>query len=101
MHSLAMARSILDNSLAGAAGHGAKRISGISINVSGDFDEADSLLFCLEALSKGTIAEGAAINLKCGAANAHCDAAVSESGQHGHSGPEAHSHDFSVELELD
>ena len=65
MHSLAMAQDILKASLDEAKKHGAKQIKIISVNI-GDshFTESDSLQFCLEAAAKGTIADGAQIEIK-------------------------------------
>lgn len=65
MHSLALAEDVLQAALSEARKRGDKRIKAISVTVgNGVFDEADSLQFCLEALSKGTVAEGACIKVE-------------------------------------
>ncbi len=65
MHSLAMAQSILKAVLIEAERHNGKRIKAIGVKVGDEsFMEADSLQFCLEAVSKGTIAEGARIEIE-------------------------------------
>ncbi len=64
MHSLMMAQDIMEAAITEAEKQNAKRINAISINISdGHFDESDSLQFCLEATTKGTIAEGARIEV--------------------------------------
>ena len=65
MHSLAMAQDILKAALSEAKTHEAKHIKAISVKM-GDrhFIESDSLQFCLEAAAKGTIAEGAHIDVE-------------------------------------
>lgn len=65
MHSLAMAQDILKAVLYEAEKHNAKQIKAISVKI-GDryFTESDSLQFCLEAAAKGTIADGAQIEIK-------------------------------------
>ncbi len=70
MHSLSMAQDILQAALKEAEKHEAKHIKTISVKVAGeDFVESDSLQFCLEATSEGTIAEGARIEIELVDAN--------------------------------
>lgn len=65
MHSLSLAQSILQAALSEAQKHDGKRIKAIDVKVGDEtFMEADSLQFCLEAVTKGTIAEGAHIEIK-------------------------------------
>jgi len=65
MHSLSMAQDILCASLGMTQKHEGKRIKTISVKIAdADFGEFESLRFCLESLSKGTIAEGALINIE-------------------------------------
>ena len=65
MHELSIAQSILQAALTEAEKHNGKRIKAIGVKVGDDaFMEADSLQFCLEAETKGTIAEGARIEIK-------------------------------------
>ena len=65
MHSLSMAQDILHASLGMAQKHEGKRIKTINVKIAdADFGEFESLRFCLEGLSKGTIAEGALINIE-------------------------------------
>ncbi len=74
MHSLAMAQSIMQAALSEAEKHEAKRIKEISVKVGEHtFMESDSLQFCLEALSKGTIAEGAQIGIELIGETEHSD----------------------------
>ena len=73
MHSLAMAEDILKAALSEAERREAKHIKAISVKM-GDrhFMEADSLQFCLEAAAKGTIAEGAQIDVELLSTTARC-----------------------------
>ncbi len=73
MHSLAMAQDILEAALSEAEKHDAKKINAISVRI-GDkhFTESDSLQFCLEAATKGTIAEEAQIEIELTDATAGC-----------------------------
>ena len=65
MHSLAMAENILQAVLKEAEKHDGKCIKAIDIKIGeDDFKEADSLQFCLEAMAKGTIAEGAHVEIE-------------------------------------
>ena len=65
MHSLAMAQDILRAALTEAQKHDAKRIKAIGVRIGNEtFMESDSLQFCLEAAAKGTIAEGARIDIR-------------------------------------
>lgn len=86
MHSLALAQSVLDASLAEAAAHNSKRVAGIYVTVTGHFDEVDSLLFCLGALSKGTIAEGAFFDVRLENTEKDCNPAGEEGRPHHHNG---------------
>jgi hydrogenase nickel incorporation protein HypA/HybF len=93
MHSLSMAQDILRASLDEAQKHNGKRIKAISLKIADeDFGESESLQFCLEALSKGTIAEGALINIEL--------VGVNTGGDVNH--PRRHGEELlSVSLELD
>ena len=73
MHSLAMAQDILKAALSEAGKHKAKYIKAISVKIGdGHFTESDSLQFCLEASTKGTIAEGAQIEVEPASITAKC-----------------------------
>lgn len=73
MHSLAMAQSILQAALIEAEKHNGKRIKVISVKIGDEtLMESDSLQFCLEAIAKGTIAEGARIEIDLVGATAKC-----------------------------
>ena len=73
MHSLAMAQDILEAALIEAEKHNARLIKAISVKIGdGHFAESDSLQFCLEATAKGTIAEGARIELELTGITAKC-----------------------------
>lgn len=100
MHSLAMARNILDASLSGAVEHGAKRITAILVKADGDFSEADSLLFCLDALSKGTLAEGAHMKIEIDARHTAAGS-PGEEPDHVHSTADHGDDKLSVTLELE
>ena len=65
MHSLSLAQDILRAALAEAEKHDAKRIKTIGVTIGDEtFSESDSLQFCLETVAKGTIAEGARIQVE-------------------------------------
>ncbi len=73
MHSLMIAQDILEAALVEAKKHSAKHINAISVKIGdGHFTESDSLQFCLEAMAKGTIAEGARIEIKVAGTTAKC-----------------------------
>ena len=73
MHSLAMAQDILEAALGEAEKHDAKHVKAISVKIGDEhFTESDSLQFCLEAVTKGTIAEGAQIEVESGGITAKC-----------------------------
>lgn len=73
MHSLMMAQDILEAALVEAKKHNAKHINAVSVKIGdGHFTESDSLQFCLEATTKGTIAEGARIEIKVVGTTAKC-----------------------------
>jgi len=72
MHNLAMAQDILEAALIEAEKYNGKRIKVISVKIGDEtLMESDSLQFCLEAMAKGTIAEGAQIEIKCGGRTAN------------------------------
>lgn len=65
MHSLAMAKEILEAALSEAVNHDGKRIKAITVEIGEEhFTELESLQLCLEALAKGTIAEGSRVEVK-------------------------------------
>ena len=65
MHSLAMAQDILAAALNEAKKHKAKHIQAMGVKIGGEhFAESDSLQFCLEAVARGTIAEGVQIEIE-------------------------------------
>jgi len=65
MHSVAMAESILQAVLTEAGNCDGKHIKAISVKIADEyFAESDSLQFCLEAMAKGTIAEGAHVEIE-------------------------------------
>ena len=71
MHSLAMAQDILDTALAESKKLDGKRVKVISVKIGEEhFAESDSLQFCLEAMAKGTVAEGSRIEVELAAPNA-------------------------------
>lgn len=73
MHSLAMAQDILKAALTEAEKHDAKQVKVINVKMGDDhFTESDSLQFCLEAAAKGTIAEGARVEIKFVGTTARC-----------------------------
>jgi hydrogenase nickel incorporation protein HypA/HybF len=64
MHSLSMAQNILQAALKEAKKYDGKRIKAVKVTIGEEnFVESDSLQFCLEAMAKGTIAEGARIEI--------------------------------------
>ncbi len=67
MHELSLAQSILQAALDEAQTVSAKRIKGIHAKVrqsSHHIEDTSSLEFCLEAVTKGTIAEGAEMRIE-------------------------------------
>ena len=65
MHSLAMAENILKAVLKEAENHKGRQIKTINISIAEEnFTESDSLQFCLEEIARGTIAEGASIEIQ-------------------------------------
>ena len=78
MHSLAMAKDILEAALSEANKHDGKRIKTITVEIGEEhFLESESLQLCLEAMAKGTIAEGSRMEIKLKALTlAHEECAV-------------------------
>ena len=73
MHSLAMAQDILKAALAEVGKNNMQHIKAITIRMEDEhFTESDSLQFCLEAVTKGTIAEGARIEVDLVERTAEC-----------------------------
>lgn len=73
MHSLSMAQSILQAAFIEAEKCDGRRIKAVSIKVGDEtFVEADSLQFCLEAMARGTIAEGARVEIELVGGAAKC-----------------------------
>lgn len=65
MHSLAMAENILKAVISEAEKHNGKRVESIEVCLDAHgFLEADSVQFCFESLARGTVAEGATIEIK-------------------------------------
>lgn len=65
MHSLRMAENILQLVLREAGKHAGKRVASIHVILPDrDSTESESLAFCLEAMSQGTAAEGAQIEIE-------------------------------------
>jgi len=65
MHSLAMAENIFKAALDEAENHGSKSIKAINVKIAEEnFTESDSLLFCLQEMARGTVAEGAHIKVE-------------------------------------
>ncbi len=67
MHELSLAQDILQAALDETQKAGGKRIRGIYVKVresSHHIEDTSSLEFCLEAVAKGTIAEGAEIGIE-------------------------------------
>jgi len=79
MHEYGLAKQIAELALAQAAEHGATRVRGVELLV-GDFNNIvpDALRFHLEAISKGTHLEGAAIKIKRQAMLLKCHACGKE-----------------------
>ncbi|MBM3132277.1 MAG: hydrogenase maturation nickel metallochaperone HypA [Chloroflexi bacterium] len=77
MHSLGMAENILQLALAEAQKHEGKRIASIRVTIPDhDSEESDAIQFCLEAMTRGTPAEGAEINIEVVPIMARCSACV-------------------------
>ena len=76
MHSLAIAKDILQAALSEANKHDGKRIKTITVKIGEEhFAESESLQLCLEAMAKGTTAEGSRIEVKLmgsNSGNAEC-----------------------------
>ena len=68
MHSLALAKDILEAVLTEAEKNNSQHIRAIKVRVEdGYLTESDSLQFCLEAAAQGTIAEGARMEVELAA----------------------------------
>lgn len=73
MHNLAMAQDILQAALAEVEKSNVPHIKAITIRMEDEhFAEPDALQFCLEAVTKGTIAEGALIKIDLVERTAEC-----------------------------
>lgn len=73
MHELGIAQDMLKIALDYAGKHAAKRITAFNIEISAAADESeDSLRFHIEHLTRGTIADGARIEIVRVAARAQC-----------------------------
>lgn len=65
MHSLAMAENILQAVLNEARDYQGKRIKAICVKIAEEnFTESESLQFCLAEMARGTIAEGASVEIE-------------------------------------
>ncbi|MBI2853811.1 MAG: hydrogenase maturation nickel metallochaperone HypA [Chloroflexi bacterium] len=64
MHSLGLAQNILQAALIEAEKHQARHIRAINMKLDKGFSECDSLQFCLRLFSRGTIADGARIDIE-------------------------------------
>ncbi len=73
MHEYRIAQDIIETVIAEAKKHKAKRVTAIELLV-GDFNNivADALLFNLEALARGTIAEGTKVEIRREAVSVKC-----------------------------
>jgi hydrogenase nickel incorporation protein HypA/HybF len=74
MHEVSVARGILDRARTAAAEHGADRIVTLTVEIGrATHVNPDQLVFCLEAIVEGTVADGATIHTEIVAPEASCD----------------------------
>ena len=73
MHELPITKGILSIALETSQAHGSRRVTAIDIAI-GELSSIvdDSIQFYFDALSEGTLAEGAQLNFRRAAAAAHC-----------------------------
>ncbi|MFC1979616.1 hydrogenase/urease maturation nickel metallochaperone HypA [Chloroflexota bacterium] len=65
MHSLSIAQSILQAALEEARKHDRQYMKSTGVKIGDEtFTESNSLQFCLQAMTKGTITEGARIQIE-------------------------------------
>lgn len=73
MHSLGLAQDLLRAVLGEAAQHDGRHVRSIHVTLGHhDFTEAESVQFCLEALSQGTLADGAEIRVASAQSSLRC-----------------------------
>lgn len=73
MHSLSIAENILEAALTEAEKNQRKRIRAMTVEIEDpDFRERDSLQFCLQTMARGTLAEGARLEIHVAGGLAVC-----------------------------
>ncbi|MEF8779537.1 MAG: hydrogenase maturation nickel metallochaperone HypA [Haloferacaceae archaeon] len=74
MHEISVASAILDRALTAADEHGADRVEAMTVEIGrATHVNADQLVFCLEAITEGTPAEGAAVRTETVEPEAACE----------------------------
>ena len=73
MHEMALAESMLEIVEAAARKHGATRVSAVRLEIGALSHVAvDALRFCFEAVTRGSLAEGAALDIESTPGEAWC-----------------------------
>ena len=64
MHEWSITRKVVNSILKNSRENGIKKVNRVVLSVGEDIDFLDSIEFCFEMLSKGTIIEGAKLEIK-------------------------------------
>jgi hydrogenase nickel incorporation protein HypA/HybF len=73
MHEMALSQSVADIVLRHAEAHGAERVRAVRLELGAlSCAEPDALAFCFEAVTRGTLAEGAALEIAVVPGRAWC-----------------------------
>lgn len=75
LHELSIACSLVKTAALEAARHGITRVTKVDVVLGALAGvEMDALLFCFPAVARGTVCEGAALDIEVEAATGHCPA---------------------------
>ena len=73
MHEMALASGMLDLVVAAARAHGAARVTAVRLEIGAlSHVAADALSFCFDAVTRGTLAEGATLEIETTGGRAWC-----------------------------
>lgn len=74
MHELSIAKSLIELACEHARGEGARKVSRISVRLGSQSVVMRSLYFCFESATKGTLCEGAVLDIEEVPLSAYCPA---------------------------